>query len=205
MTQNNPKKINSISQTIWVKSQSVLENKVNSLISREIHTKWIRFNGKAFVVFLRLIDKIWFECEKFFFCFVGNFSHYVVKNGNEWRDTNSGAYQKHFFVSYNRLHWTWKRSIKVKDELSRCHSFSFSFWTTFLWLFFMFLDKKDFLIKFACPIASNWNRQCESRSFWFDHKVSDGEWMPLKGGNILTLYQYILAGLNWNHLVCFEG
>lgn len=46
-------------RTIWFKSQSVFENKVNCLMSREIQIKWIRFKPSfGFVVFLLTIHSL---------------------------------------------------------------------------------------------------------------------------------------------------
>lgn len=91
--------------------------------------------------------------------FPWTFLHDVIEDWNKRCYTNSRSNQHNSFMSHNRRHRTWKWPVKVKDEFTRCRNFPLSTSrSSFQWLFCVFFDIVDFVVKFSGPIATTRNR-----------------------------------------------
>lgn len=143
-----------ISQTIWAKLHSVVENSENCLMSRAIQTKWIRFNGNGIVVFL---EKSSLFSERS----LGTFSHGVVENWYEWRDTDTGAYQHHALLAENRFHRAREGAVERKDELPRRWALAVSTPRPSPLLLPVQLQLENLFVQLAGPVTAHQNHQSE--------------------------------------------
>lgn len=187
-----------ISQTIWAKLHSVVENSENCLMSRAIQTKWIRFNGNVFVVFLEKTSSLFSErC-------LGTFSHGVVENGYEWRDADSGAYQHHALLAENRFHGTRKGTVEHKDQLSRCWALAVSTPRPSPLIFPVQLQLENLFVELASPVAAYQNHQTERRALIFQCTAGNCERMPFECGDVFALQQNKLSRLDGEAFINFE-